>query len=684
MSRLNNGNQITRRGFISRSVAGAALLCMSSSAFRDFEARADEEENDVVLRFSAFSDVHFKKSPEAREVDRFRRSMSFMYDYSAKQKYSNFDAMLVAGDFSDHGYDEELLLFKKILDEGIRPGTEPLLCIGNHEFYSGKEAHEVRRRWEEIFERPANSHAIVKGFHFIGLSPEKGSCGNGDYLYALDWYKNALAEAEADSPDKPIFTFQHYHVTPTVYGSRERDGWGVSDLFDVLQRYPRVVNFSGHSHYPINDPRSAWQGNFSAFGTGSLSYCSMGVENGKFVHYPQGYRDYFAPMYIVEVRRDNSVALKQYDLITNSFYDLVFYVARPGAIDTYAYADSRMINSVKPVWSENAAVSSDVVAEDAIVRLSFPQAQSPDVVVAYRVDLERQNGAAWEKYDSKFVWSDYFYRNQPKTMNVEIDSFPEKTSIRAKVAALNAWFAESETLLETDFIAPANPATPPDWDAPRPEANVLDVVFQDGKPVNRAKNWRGGEKKIEVFGAPKISENADFGGAQAATFNGVDERLKIKFNSRDYRLMKRASIAATFKIDEMPDGKNDVLASTEGGGVSIEINGAKKRLEFWASVNGKYEILGAPIEPGKAIDAFGTYDGTDLRFFMNGKLVDSRKVVGALNFPQEDAVQAFCVGSDVATGGAGALFLKGAVARARVFSWGLTPEQVANLSEKRE
>ena len=121
MRSQNTGRLVSRRNFISRSMAGAALFCLPAGLFKDFEARADEENNDVVLRFSALSDVHFKVSPEAQEVDRFRRSMSFMYEYSAKQKYPKFDAMLVAGDFSDHGYDEELLLFRKIMDEGIKP-----------------------------------------------------------------------------------------------------------------------------------------------------------------------------------------------------------------------------------------------------------------------------------------------------------------------------------------------------------------------------------------------------------------------------------------------------------------------------------------------------------------------------------------------------------------------------------
>ena len=676
MSSKNSAAQMTRRSFISRSLVGASMVCLPAALFKEIEARADEQENDVVLRFSALSDVHFKVSPEAQEVDRFRRSMSFMYDYSAKQKYPKFDAMLVAGDFSDHGYDEELTLFRKIMDEGIRPGTETILCMGNHEFIRG-----TKKRWEEIFERDSNKVYKVNGFSFIALSPEKGTCRNGDFNYALDWYKQELANAEMDDPAKPIFTFQHYHVTPTVYGSRGEDNWGTIDLYETLQRYPRVINFSGHSHYPINDPRSAWQGNFTAFGTGTLSYFEMGGEGGRYNKFPEGHRN-AAQLYVVEVRKDNSVTLKPYDLITNSFFDVVYYIPKPGDTDTYRYTDERYLKNDRPVWADDAKVSCEILEDDGLVRLSFPQATCSDVVHSYRVDLEKPDADIEIDLGSRYFWSKYYFKNQPKIMTVDLEGLPEVTKCRAKITALNPWFAESEKSLEIDFTTPRDPYAPVDKDAPKPDANMLDVVFVDGKPVNVAKNARKKQKEIKIDGAPKIAANPDFSGAQAATFNGKDDRLKIQFNSRDYGMMKNATIAATFRFVEFTKESQDILACTEGRGVSFEINSGKKQLEFWASINGEYKVLGAPVEPGKTYDAFGTYDGKVLKLYLNGKEAASLDVEGGLTYPSDSSVQAFCVGCDISTGGSGTNYLKGAVSRARVFSWGLSAEQVANLSAK--
>ena len=89
---------------------------------------------------------------------------------------------------------------------------------------------------------------------------------------ASDWAKEELKKAAEDDPTKPIFVQQHYHITNTVYGS---DLWGTDVFTSILNKYPQVIDFSGHSHYPINDPRSIWQGRFTALGCGTLAYFEL-------------------------------------------------------------------------------------------------------------------------------------------------------------------------------------------------------------------------------------------------------------------------------------------------------------------------------------------------------------------------------------------------------------------------
>ncbi len=660
-------SNLSRRSFLG-TFAASSLLCLPSALFAAYEAEEDAASNDVVLRFSALSDVHFKKSPEAREVDRFRRSMKFMYDYSSKQKYTKFDAMLVAGDFSDHGYEEELTLFKKIMDEGIKPGTETILCMGNHEFIAGS-----KERWEKIFNRPSNKVYEVNGFKFVALSPERGTCRDGDFLYAIDWFEKEVADACADDSGKPVFTFQHYHITPTVYGSRGDDNWGTKDLFEVLQKYPRVIDFSGHSHYPINDPRSAWQGRFTAFGTGTLSYYEMGGEGGRYNKFPEGYGN-AAEMYVVEVRRDNTVVLKPYDLITESFYDVV-YVVKPGKIGEYLYTDERYKTSAKPVWAENAkAVCGDLQADSVVVR--FPQATCSDVVHSYRVDLKKKENGKWNDFDSRYFWSEYYFKNPPKEMKIDLTGLDELAEFRAEIVALNPFFKESDKKLTVEFKTPKDAFDTVDKNAPEPDANMLDVQIVKGKPVNKAVNSLKEQKKIEIFGAPKFADDS-------VSFDGDDDRFRIKFDGRDYNRMRRVTLALNFKFEEFPEDFSDVFANTEMSGLAFELNGKDKELQFWASVAGKYQIVSAKVKPGEQIDAFGTYDGKAVVLYINGKEVARKEAVGVLTYPRDESVQAFCVGSDITGGGRGSSYFKGSVARARVFSWALTAEQVANLTKKK-
>jgi hypothetical protein len=255
------------------------------------------------------------------------------------------------------------------------------------------------------------------------------------------------------------------------------------------------------------------------------------------------------------------------------------------------------------------------------------------------------------------------------------------STYRLRVSALNPFFKESDKSLEVEIKTPADPTETVDKNAAAPEANMLDVrvEYADGKArwVNAPTNGLETQKAIEVFGKQTFAVYPIVRGI----FNGKDDYLKIKFDARDYAKLRRGTIAAKFKLDAFPDGAADVFANTEGRGVAFEINGKNQTLEFWASIDGKYEILSTPIEVGKFYDVFGTYDGETAILYVDGKEVVRKKKAGKLTHPTDEKLQAFCVGSDIGKDGKGASFFKGSIARARIFTWALTAEQVANLSK---
>ena len=115
---------VTRRSFLASSLIA---LCVPSRLFA-----ADESQ--VVLRFAAMSDIHFDRSHADASAERVRlgKAIRFMNEFSQAQPYKGFDALVVAGDLSNHGVPEELVPFKKILDDNLRPSTKRVLCMGNH------------------------------------------------------------------------------------------------------------------------------------------------------------------------------------------------------------------------------------------------------------------------------------------------------------------------------------------------------------------------------------------------------------------------------------------------------------------------------------------------------------------------------------------------------------------------
>ena len=669
----------SRRDFL-KIGAGAASAFVIAQTPRVLLADDAPDAPPCVLRVVVTSDVHFNGSPDAKEVGRFRRVMRFSYDYAAKQKYDRLDALMVVGDMSNHGIESELSLFKKTMDEEVRGDTKTLLCMGNHEFYGGNQAF-----WKKTFGVEPNARYQVNGYQFIAISPEKGTMADGDYMYALEWFQRELEEAVAADPEKPVFVFQHYPVTPTVYGGRGLDDWGAEDLFDTLQKYPTVVNFSGHTHYPLTDPRVAWQGNFSAFGTSTLSYICHGGEGDRYEKYPADSGNY-AEFYIMEVYADNSTRLLPCNASKEpEFYEFAYLVSKPGDVDSYQYSDARYFKSARPEWSDGASLVLQETTESG-ANVEIPQASCPDVVHSYRFDLERADAAGnWVPDPPQFFWAHYYDRPVPKTIVANLDGLDSQTKYRAAVYALNPFMRQSEAALRVEFTTKADPDDSADRRAERPDANLIDVRVVDGKLVNAPVNNREKQIPCEIRGAVGIVDDAELG-TKVARFDGKSGNfVKLPCSAEDYRRLRRATIAAKFRVDaSRKAGVGAVFGNTEQRGSELSVNYDEKKLKFWASIGKRaYTIVEAPIEPGRWIDAYGVFDGKFQILYIDGKEIARLNVVGSLTHPTQEVVQAFCVGSDIAPGGGGSDFFTGEIARAKLYNWALTPEQIAALREPR-
>ena len=619
------------------------------------------EGKEVVLRFVAMSDVHIGAVGDT-DYYRFGQAMITAYDYAESQLYKNLDAVMIAGDMTNYGYENEIKAFKKGLKAYVKKGTQPLLIMGNHEYFVEAGDHVIER-WERVLECEKNTHEIINGYHFINLSLSDYS----NYGPSLEWLKEELAEAAADDPKKPIFVQNHYPVTDTVYGS---DLWGTNQMTEIFNQYPQIIDFSGHSHYPINDPRSIWQGTFTALGCGTLSYYEL--EPGMVYGTIPPNANQACQYYIVEVHADNSVNIKMYDVLTKQFFPAEYDIETPSDPSTFVYTEERRNAADAPVFETGAQIKVEKVG-DTDVTLTIPQATDGECIHSYRFDFYR-NGV---KDMAASIWSEFYFMDMPKTLTQEFTGLLEGSNYTVKVTAIDSWGKECEVPLSVDFTTTGEAPKSANPGEEIPTADVLDIRVDSAKITDVSEK----NKTVENDGAKIVfSENA---GRYVADFDGASSSLVIRYGVEEMeRVSRELSMELGFVLDSFPASFSDPFACMQQGGYGFEINAAAKKLEFWCSVNGAYQIVSAPIETGKYYHAVASFNGRDLVLYLNGEAVNSVIGAGVVTYPTQAAAHAYRVGADITGTGEAEGMFDGQISHARVYSYAVTPQQVKNLFEQ--
>lgn len=398
-----------------------------------------------VLRFAVCSDVHIEgqygEDGKEAEQERLKEMIDFMYDYSEQQDYDSFDALCIAGDFTNTGHDFQYDIINGIFGEKLRDETELVICAGNHEYIATRDydASLSAEMFKTKMNRDEDNHVVINGYHFISVSySDDGKTFNSK----LKWMDNEIKKAVKDSGDKPVFVFQHPAPFATVYGSIS---WGDFSIDSVLAKYPTVVDFSGHSHYPVNDPRSIWQGGFTALGCGTLSYFETDLD-GISSNFPYDVSQ-AAQFYIVECDKDGNTRILSYDLITDQFFDNEYYLT--GLADRnfeYSYAKMKARDKA-PEWDENTAVSTSV-NENGETVLTFEGAKDKFVVESYKVSVQ-QNGIPFtsDNFTGKYL---YLFMDDVYDVNLGVLESGKKYTVQ--ITALNA-YAETSKALTYSFVA---------------------------------------------------------------------------------------------------------------------------------------------------------------------------------------------------------------------------------------
>jgi 3',5'-cyclic AMP phosphodiesterase CpdA len=432
------------RKFIGKLKGCWLALVVISFVVGDFSGNVQAEEKNGKRRhgkepelvFPVISDIHIKKSGTI-DMQKFQDALEQLNEQAPKQ-----DAVVVVGDLTDNGLQEEYDRFFSLYDVKKQLKAVSLFTIGNHEYRNGLSEVDAQKRFlTETRMESIYDHKVIKGYHFIILGPENGLTEGYYSKEQIQWLGEQLEQAEKDDPKKPIFVFQHHPIKNTVFGSEWSTEINRELLYNTLKEYPQVIHFSGHTHYPLDDPRTIHQKDFTSVGTSSVSYIwtGAGYLQGEL---PPGHQNISQGL-IVEVYK-NKVVIKRRDFHKNDWTGKPWKIQLPVKANQFDYTETR--DPIKPFFSKDASIS--VVEEKTTARsleITFTQAVDNLLLHSYKVIAkEKETGETLKEYKA---FSEFYNDPIPNLLTLPVQGLKPGTTYVIEVTALDAFGNESENSL---------------------------------------------------------------------------------------------------------------------------------------------------------------------------------------------------------------------------------------------
>ena len=229
-----------------------------------------------LLRIAAMGDIQGYPYPEDAGMRNLERALDVLAPLRP-------DVVVNVGDINDTGNDADAVRYYKARCDARLGSLPHIACLGNHELgflrddcKAERNPAAILRDFNAVFGYAPDERVVrrtIRGFEFVALSLSRES-GYTDEEIAE--FGAELDAAEARDPARPVFAVTHYHPKDTVNDSRAEGKCG--PLRRLLDRHPRAVSLSGHTHNPLQDPRSIWQGDFTALDVSTLCYGSINLQ----------------------------------------------------------------------------------------------------------------------------------------------------------------------------------------------------------------------------------------------------------------------------------------------------------------------------------------------------------------------------------------------------------------------
>ena len=462
-------------------LTGCSYDCemMLQDNFTSLQAAPIDVQNEDRLVFAVISDTHVGNYSGAGYGVKIPQALRHLTGHG------KLDALAVVGDLTENGSTDQYKEFVQFFDSKqniLNPVDNYLFMMGNHDNYdSNGQANFMNglKTFNGNKSYPLHQYVVIKGYPFITISDlgpanndNNASDGTSSYpVESVNTLKCYLEQAVKDAPGKPIFVFTHVPPRWTCFSTWaeiENDAWAMEVLNPILNQYPQAVVFSGHSHYPLGDPRSIHQGTnpnsernnyYTVINTSSTTYSEIypgAVDAG--IH-PENY-DYVTEGMIIEELPNGDIEIRRFDTYRDVEIDPEhrWILKAPFDGSQFQYADIRDADDnpnnlvlrdglPAPAFDDGAQLKLTHNGND--VQVTFPQTTDNECVFRYNIRVLKEDKVV----KSAFVFSQFNLTiDTPKQLSYTLNGLTPGEEYKIEVIAYDSYDNKSAALTATIMI----------------------------------------------------------------------------------------------------------------------------------------------------------------------------------------------------------------------------------------
>lgn len=438
------------------------------------------DESKIALSLAAISDVHIEGSSDAY-ANKFTSALNQLKVKAAESDANGIDGVMVVGDLIQRAEITMAQNFKALYEDVFKPTEVPMIyTIGNHDMNPkydwtpstvAQSVAMANTFGDEYFKTDIDNtmrnnyearHCVIGGYHILAVTPN----GDQPITYSpnvITWLDQQLDAITKTDPNRYVIVLTHPMIYNTIYGSLlGEDGgvwtstlpnyWATRVLTGVLEKYPQVVSFHGHLHFPINDPRSLWQGKWTALGCGSTRYMAIepaGWEGISSTPTVMNDANNFSQGYLVQFDVNGNMRIVKMDFFNNGTIGEPYVMQYPDA----AGANLAKYNNVTRKAANQAPTMSTIdvkdVKEAETASVTFAAGKDDEFVHHYIVTLSKAGNVV----ATKKILADFYLHPKASEMKsswtVDFGTLSESGQYTVTVVAVDSWDAESAPVSAT-------------------------------------------------------------------------------------------------------------------------------------------------------------------------------------------------------------------------------------------